>query len=80
MRKTGRLFLMTGNQRVITVLLVLFLHSLQITSAGGPIIKGNFGNLAPECEEKVRNMIKEIPDVTEVSYLAYCAYLQRQMP
>uniref|UniRef100_A0A6B0ULP3 Putative conserved secreted protein n=1 Tax=Ixodes ricinus TaxID=34613 RepID=A0A6B0ULP3_IXORI len=67
MPKTGRLFLMTGNQRMVTVLLVLFLHSLHITSAGDPIIKGNFDNLAPDCEEKVKNMIKGIPDVTEAT-------------
>uniref|UniRef100_A0A0K8RDU2 Putative salp15 n=1 Tax=Ixodes ricinus TaxID=34613 RepID=A0A0K8RDU2_IXORI len=67
MPKTGRLFLMTGNQRMITVLLVLFLHSLHITSAGDPIIMGNFDNLAPQCEENVKNIINGIPNVTEAT-------------
>uniref|UniRef100_A0A0K8RIV0 Putative salp15 n=1 Tax=Ixodes ricinus TaxID=34613 RepID=A0A0K8RIV0_IXORI len=64
---------MAGNKRMIAALLVLFLHSLQITSADDPIIKGNFEDLAPKCEEQVKNIIKGIRDATEATLrLRYC--------
>uniref|UniRef100_V5H603 Putative secreted protein n=1 Tax=Ixodes ricinus TaxID=34613 RepID=V5H603_IXORI len=59
MPKTGCSFSMTKNRRMIAVLLVLFLHSLQITSAGDPPIEGDFSNLPPKCEEKAKKYIKE---------------------
>ncbi|XP_040071548.1 uncharacterized protein LOC120844031 [Ixodes scapularis] len=66
---------MTRNQKMIAVLLVLFLHFLQITSGGGPIITGDFGNLAPQCEEFAKTYIKALPDLKEAKLrLRYCDF------
>uniref|UniRef100_A0A0K8RIM8 Putative salp15 n=1 Tax=Ixodes ricinus TaxID=34613 RepID=A0A0K8RIM8_IXORI len=58
MSNTGSSFSMTANQKMIAVLLVVFAHSLQITSAGDPTIKGDFTPLSPRCEAKAKNYIK----------------------
>uniref|UniRef100_A0A147BHQ8 Putative secreted salivary gland peptide n=1 Tax=Ixodes ricinus TaxID=34613 RepID=A0A147BHQ8_IXORI len=64
MYETGHSFSMTANQKMIAVLLVVFVHSLQITSAGNPTIKGDFTNLPPRCETKAKEYIKnKFPDL-----------------
>ncbi|CAN8007025.1 unnamed protein product [Ixodes pacificus] len=76
MHKAGRSFSSTENQKMIAVLLVLFLHSLQITSAGNPTITGHFRNLAPKCEELAKNYIKSaFSDLTEATLrLRHCEF------
>uniref|UniRef100_A0A0K8RLK6 Putative salp15 n=1 Tax=Ixodes ricinus TaxID=34613 RepID=A0A0K8RLK6_IXORI len=59
MPKSGRSFSMTASLKMIAVLLLLFVHSLEITSAGDPPISGDFRSLAPQCEQKVKEYIKE---------------------
>uniref|UniRef100_A0A0K8RLX1 Putative salp15 n=1 Tax=Ixodes ricinus TaxID=34613 RepID=A0A0K8RLX1_IXORI len=58
MPKSGRSFPMTASLKMIAVLLLLFVHSLEITSAGDPPISGDFSSLTPKCEQKVKEYIK----------------------
>uniref|UniRef100_A0A0K8RKK4 Putative salp15 n=1 Tax=Ixodes ricinus TaxID=34613 RepID=A0A0K8RKK4_IXORI len=51
---------MTANPKIISVLLVLFVQSLQVTSARYPVITGDFGSLAPQCEEMAKEYIKKL--------------------
>ncbi|XP_042142716.1 uncharacterized protein LOC121833458 [Ixodes scapularis] len=68
MSKTGRSFSMAEKQKKFAVLLVVFVHSLQLTSAGEPIIKGDFNNLPPRCEALAKEYIKrKISDLTEAT-------------
>uniref|UniRef100_V5IBU5 Putative 8 n=2 Tax=Ixodes ricinus TaxID=34613 RepID=V5IBU5_IXORI len=68
MFNTGRSFSMTEKQKIIAVLLVVFVHSRQITSAGEPIINGDFSNVPPKCEALAKDYIKtRITDLTEAT-------------
>nr|AAV80773.1 putative secreted salivary gland peptide [Ixodes scapularis] len=68
MSKTGRSFSMAEKQKIIAVFLVVFVHSLQFTSAGEPIINGDFSNVSPNCEDLAKKYIKtKISDLTEAT-------------
>ncbi|EEC06457.1 secreted salivary gland peptide, putative [Ixodes scapularis] len=81
MFKTGRSFSITANQKMIAALLVL-VHSLQITSAGNPKIKGDFRSLSPRCEEKAKDYIKKrFPDLLEATLqLRQCDFFYVRQP
>uniref|UniRef100_A0A0K8RBR4 Putative salp15 n=1 Tax=Ixodes ricinus TaxID=34613 RepID=A0A0K8RBR4_IXORI len=82
MYETGHSFSMTANQKMIAVLLVVFVHSLQITSAGNPTIKGDFTNLPPRCETKAKEYIKnKFPDLVVATLrLRYCDFFYIREP
>uniref|UniRef100_A0A147BW92 Putative ticsk ixostatin n=1 Tax=Ixodes ricinus TaxID=34613 RepID=A0A147BW92_IXORI len=82
MAKTGRSFSMTANQKMIAVLSVVFVHFLQITSAGNPTIKGDFTDLPPKCETMAKEYIKKaFPDLVEATLrLRYCDFTYIREP
>nr|AAT92191.1 putative peptide 9.1 kDa [Ixodes pacificus] len=67
---------MTANQKMIAVLLVLFVNSLQITSARDPPITGDFNSLAPKREEMAKEYIKKlVPGLLQATLrLRHCEF------